>query len=51
MPLTDNAPSLRILKKAGYVREGYLCRSVIKKGVMHDQILFAYIPNGPALLK
>jgi RimJ/RimL family protein N-acetyltransferase len=41
MPFADNAASRRVLDKAGYVIEGRLRQSVIKDGVIKDQILFA----------
>ena len=40
--LARNPASARMLEKAGYVREGYLKRSVIKAGVIEDDILFGY---------
>jgi RimJ/RimL family protein N-acetyltransferase len=41
LPFADHLASVRVLEKAGYVREGYLCRSAIKNGVVRDQLLFA----------
>jgi RimJ/RimL family protein N-acetyltransferase len=41
VPFADNAASLRVLDKAGYVIEGRLRQSAIKGGVIKDQILFA----------
>jgi [ribosomal protein S5]-alanine N-acetyltransferase len=41
MPFAANAPSQRVLEKAGYVREGILRRSAIKDGLVTDQMLFA----------
>lgn len=40
-----NAVSARLLEKAGYVREGYTRRSVIKDGVVEDEYLYAYYTN------
>ena len=37
----DNAASIRVLEKAGYVREGHLRQSAIKDGVIADQYLYA----------
>ena len=41
VPLVSNPASLRVLEKAGYVREGVLRRSAIKEGVVVDQVLYA----------
>jgi RimJ/RimL family protein N-acetyltransferase len=41
LPFADHAASVRVLEKAGYVREGHLCRSAIKEGKVRDQLLFA----------
>lgn len=41
LPFAANAASIRVLEKAGYVREGHLRRSVIKDGVIQDQYLYA----------
>ena len=40
-PLPINAASVRVLEKAGYVREGHLRRSAIKDGKIRDQLLYA----------
>lgn len=37
----EHAASVRVLEKAGYVREGHLRRSAIKHGEIRDQFLFA----------
>ena len=37
-----NTASMRVLEKAGYVREGFLRQSAIKDGVVHDQYLYGY---------
>jgi RimJ/RimL family protein N-acetyltransferase len=42
IPLADNIASIRVLEKAGYVREGVMRRSAIKDGVLRDQCLYAY---------
>lgn len=45
VPFADHAASVRVLEKAGYVREGHLRRSAIKHGIIRDQLLFAtYLP-------
>jgi ribosomal-protein-alanine N-acetyltransferase len=38
----DNTPSIRLLEKCGYVREGFLKKSAIKDGVVLDQYLYGY---------
>ena len=41
LPFADHAASVRVLEKAGYVREGHLRQSAIKNGKIRDQLLFA----------
>jgi [ribosomal protein S5]-alanine N-acetyltransferase len=41
VPLVSNPASVRVLEKAGYVREGVLRRSAIKEGIILDQVLYA----------
>jgi ribosomal-protein-alanine N-acetyltransferase len=41
LPFADHVASVRVLEKAGYVREGHLRRSAIKDGKIRDQLLFA----------
>jgi RimJ/RimL family protein N-acetyltransferase len=41
LPFADNLGSVRVLEKAGYVREGRLRQSAIKNGVVRDQLMFA----------
>jgi ribosomal-protein-alanine N-acetyltransferase len=43
LPFAENAASIRVLEKAGYVREGLLRRSAIKDGVVRDQLLYAVV--------
>ena len=43
LPFTDNAASVRVLEKAGYVREGLLRSSAIKAGQVRDQYLYAVV--------
>ena len=38
-----NTPSMRVLEKAGFEREGLLRRSAIKNGVILDQVMFAKV--------
>jgi RimJ/RimL family protein N-acetyltransferase len=41
VPFADHAASVRVLEKAGYVREGHMRQSAIKDGKIRDQLLFA----------
>ena len=41
VPFADHTASVRVLEKAGYVREGHLRQSAIKDGAIRDQLLFA----------
>jgi ribosomal-protein-alanine N-acetyltransferase len=41
VPFADHLASVRVLEKAGYVREGHLRQSAIKDGKIRDQLLFA----------
>jgi ribosomal-protein-alanine N-acetyltransferase len=41
VPFADHPASIRVLEKAGYVREGHLRQSAIKEGRIRDQLLFA----------
>ena len=41
VPLISSTASMRVLEKAGYVREGVLRRSAIKEGIVVDQVLYA----------
>ena len=41
VPFADHAASVRVLEKAGYVREGHLRQSAIKFGKIRDQFLYA----------
>lgn len=42
IPFAHNLPSIRVLEKAGYVREGLMKQSAIKDGVVQDQYLYAF---------
>lgn len=44
LPFDGNEGSLRVLEKAGYVREARMRRSAIKDGKVLDQFLYAYVP-------
>jgi len=41
LPFAENAGSVRVLEKAGYVREGVLRDSAIKDGQLRDQFMYA----------
>ncbi len=41
VPFADRAASIRVLEKAGYVREGVMRQSAIKDGTIRDQALYA----------
>ena len=41
VPFADHHASIRVLEKAGYVREGVMRRSAIKDGKVRDQALYA----------
>lgn len=43
LPFADNAASIRVLEKAGFVREGLLHSSGVKFGRPRDQALYARI--------
>ena len=43
LPFVDNAASMRVLEKAGYVREAILRSSSVKYGKPRDQALYARI--------
>ena len=45
LPFADNAGSIRVQEKAGYVREAVLRSSSVKYGEPRDQLLFARV-NG-----
>lgn len=43
LPFADNAGSIRVLEKAGYIREGILQSSSVKYGIPRDQAIYARI--------
>ena len=43
VPFSENAASIRVLEKAGFVREGVMRRSAVKDGRILDQVLYAFI--------
>jgi RimJ/RimL family protein N-acetyltransferase len=48
LPFTRNVASVRVLEKAGYVREGTLRQSAIKDGIVLDQHLYAVVREAGA---
>ena len=46
LPFADNAGSIRVLEKAGYVREAILRSSSVKFGQPRDQALYARLNPG-----
>ena len=46
LPFADNAGSIRVLEKAGYVREAVLRSSSVKYGQPRDQLLYAGVNTG-----
>jgi ribosomal-protein-alanine N-acetyltransferase len=47
VPFSENAASIRVLEKAGFVREGLMRRSAVKDGRILDQVLYAFIVEDP----
>lgn len=45
---SNNPRSMRVLENAGYVKEGILKNSVIKRGVVLDEHVYAFCPPAPA---
>jgi RimJ/RimL family protein N-acetyltransferase len=43
LPFADNEASVRVLEKAGYVREALLRSSSVKHGVPRDQFIYARV--------
>jgi RimJ/RimL family protein N-acetyltransferase len=43
LPLADNAASIRVLEKAGFVLEGRLRSSCVKHGEVKDQAMYAKV--------
>lgn len=41
VPFADHPASVRVLEKAGYVKEGLMRQSAIKEGKVRDQLLYA----------
>ena len=48
VPFSENAASIRVLEKAGFVREGLMRRSAVKDGRILDQVLYAFIAETPS---
>lgn len=43
MAFAHNAASMRVLEKAGFVREGLMRRSAVKNGAIVDQVMYAKV--------
>jgi ribosomal-protein-alanine N-acetyltransferase len=43
--LSNNPKSMRVLEKAGYVKEGILKNSIVKKGIILDEHIYAALKN------
>jgi ribosomal-protein-alanine N-acetyltransferase len=48
VPFSENVASIRVLEKAGFVREGLMRRSAVKDGRILDQVLYAFIVEDPS---
>jgi ribosomal-protein-alanine N-acetyltransferase len=48
VPFSENAASIRVLEKAGFLREGLMRRSAVKDGRILDQVLYAFIAETPS---
>jgi RimJ/RimL family protein N-acetyltransferase len=47
VPFATTTRSVRVLEKAGFVREGMMRRSAVKDGVLLDQLLYAAYDDQP----
>ena len=47
VPFSDNLGSIRVLEKAGFMREGVMCCSAVKDGQVKDQFLYAFVVGCP----
>jgi RimJ/RimL family protein N-acetyltransferase len=43
LPFAENAASVRVLDKAGYIREGLLRASAVKAGQVRDAYVYASV--------
>jgi ribosomal-protein-alanine N-acetyltransferase len=48
--LSNNPKSMRVMEKAGFVKEGVLKNSIIKKGVILDEHIYAFVKNQSPIL-
>jgi ribosomal-protein-alanine N-acetyltransferase len=46
VPFSENLASMRVLEKAGYIRECFMRRSAFKDGRFVDQVLYALVVEG-----
>jgi ribosomal-protein-alanine N-acetyltransferase len=47
VPLATTSRSVRVLEKAGYVREGVMRHSAVKEGMLLAQLLYAAYSDRP----
>jgi len=43
VPFSDNLASMRVLEKAGFVKEGVMRCAAVKNGQFKDQVLYAFV--------
>jgi len=43
VPFSDNFASMRVLEKAGFVKEGVMRCAAVKNGQFKDQVLYAFV--------
>jgi len=43
VPFSDNIGSMRVLEKAGFVKEGVMRCAAVKDGQLKDQVLYAFV--------
>ncbi len=43
VPFSDNIGSIRVLEKAGFVKEGVMRCAAVKDGQLKDQVLYAFV--------
>jgi RimJ/RimL family protein N-acetyltransferase len=47
VPFATTSRSVKVLERAGYVREGVMRHSAVKEGVLMDQLLYAAYSDRP----
>jgi RimJ/RimL family protein N-acetyltransferase len=48
--LSNNPRSMRVLEKAGYLKEGVLKNNILKKGIILDEHIYAALKDPPFVL-